>query len=970
MENSWIRCYSLSVMKQIWRSYLVNSIRLLSVIPLFSLITTSIYFRPNFGVSNLANGSSGFASYHHGYQSFRAAVAGTESSATEIYLPVVRKPPEKSWPMAAANPQRTSWTPEEVKGGLEPLWFKVFEPYILPRVQIIAAYGTLYISTARGLYALDAASGNQRWVYPTALPLGHSPTISDGVAYVGGFDHKIHAIDALTGKGLWTFEAGAGFDTNPLVVEGLILAGNRDGFFYAIHAKGANTGTLAWKFQTQGPIHFSAAYKDGEVYFASDDSYAYALNAQTGNLIWKSSKLPGSGFHSWWPVVYGDYVIIGGSHNYRQGSEFGGGIDSLEEQEIYPNLGEDPPGTFVGPLGHALGGWVAGTLTIDTRKPNVTENGSTNPITEYFEQKPWRRTYLVLNRASGKEYTTDFDNDGLPEYAPILWFGKASGNRYPPVVGSDGILYQANNYMSDPTIPWGQVSGWQIGSPYISIATSSWNAVDEPIAFSAGGNLIFWNRCCDRVSAAFDISIPYSPDAGGVKREWSYYSYNLHELIPGYNQMYYNPIKKYTSPYASFGGRNGVYGFHGDVNPPIPYRGKVYMHRSNAVIAFAPQAGDPIALPMAKTLPVQEDGPTVSKEQLVSRLEAEVEAILEAGHLRPGYSNSGAFDRRAGQVCGDGLVDYWHYPGDITYTLIRALPHLRPDLQQQTREYIQSEFENYPPSVYNHIGWRDGAAREIFDTPVEVQDLLASYPPETQSNDFSGWKFAPHAFYAMWKYAEEFGGAKDIFDAAKARLEPVPPDDVLEEMPHVHNAFIAGYIGFLELEKLAGYPESANIRIELNRLMQLRASTFSKEAPAIYFEDFQKYYCRTINVSRNFMYLVPEMGQYLHDNAYQKVQEAVNEYETLAPYWFVSRVETAFGEAVITPLLDYHALFQAKALILQQPYEELTKYIDVPAVAVGDLFYIQNMISAIEAVPMKQSLESSSASSPGLTCRK
>ncbi|MGD8753954.1 MAG: hypothetical protein PVG14_21165, partial [Anaerolineales bacterium] len=94
-----------------------------------------------------------------------------------IYLPVISKPGEVNWPMAGANPQRTSWVAEEVRGKLKPLWYRPIEPYILPRVQVIAAYDTLYISTARGLYAFDAASGADKWVYPTELPLGHSPTI-------------------------------------------------------------------------------------------------------------------------------------------------------------------------------------------------------------------------------------------------------------------------------------------------------------------------------------------------------------------------------------------------------------------------------------------------------------------------------------------------------------------------------------------------------------------------------------------------------------------------------------------------------------------------------------------------------------------------------------------------------------------------------------------------------------------------
>jgi outer membrane protein assembly factor BamB len=207
---------------------------------------------------------------------------------------------------------------------LYPQWYKPFEAYIPHNVQIIGANGLLYISTARGLYALSASTGDLHWVYPTELPLGHSPTIYNGVAYVGGLDHKLYAIDAnpnvselplqpdssgqnvrVNNRVRWIFEAEAGFETNPLVMGDTLYAGNRDGFMYALNT--AN-GTLRWKFQTGGPILFSAAASrsGATIYFASNDSYAYAVNAQTGEQVWKSPKLPGAGFDSWWPVIYRD----------------------------------------------------------------------------------------------------------------------------------------------------------------------------------------------------------------------------------------------------------------------------------------------------------------------------------------------------------------------------------------------------------------------------------------------------------------------------------------------------------------------------------------------------------------------------------------------------------------------------------------------------------------------------------------
>ena len=164
----------------------------------------------------------------------------TETANYDVFLPMISQPmsqpAEAGWPMAGANPQRTSWTMEEVRGNLRPAWYRPIEPYIPAKVQIIAANNLVYVSTAKGLYAFDADTGAQNWVYPTEMPLGNSPTIHNGVAYVGGFDDRIHAIDALTGRGLWTFTAGAGFDTNPVVVNGIIYMGNRDGYMYAVYA--------------------------------------------------------------------------------------------------------------------------------------------------------------------------------------------------------------------------------------------------------------------------------------------------------------------------------------------------------------------------------------------------------------------------------------------------------------------------------------------------------------------------------------------------------------------------------------------------------------------------------------------------------------------------------------------------------------------------------------------------------------
>jgi len=146
----------------------------------------------------------------------------------------------------------------------------------------------------------------------------------------------------------------------------------------------------------------------------------------------------------------------------------------------------------------------------------------------------------------------------------------------------------------------------------------------------------------------------------------------------------------------------------------------------------------------------------------------------------------------------------------------------------------------------------------------------------------------------------------------------------------------------LELEALAGEPESTDVRATLNQLLNLRATTFSKDTP--YTGGASE---RSFSIARNFMFLVPELGQYMRENLLTDVQEAVAEYVSVAPYWFVSDHDTAHSESASQHFYDYHALFQARALILQEPADALVKYLDVPAVQTGDLFYIHNLVAIL-----------------------
>jgi len=106
-----------------------------------------------------------------------------------------------------------------------------------------------------------------------------------------------------------------------------------------------------------------------------------------------------------------------------------------------------------------------------------------------------------------------------------------------------------------------------------------------------------------------------------------------------------------------------------------------------------------------------------------------------------------------------------------------------------------------------------------------------------------------------------------------------------------------------------------------------------------------------------FLWLVPELGDYLHEHAREAVCCNVEAHERLAPYWFVARADemtryetrTRFQEGATSHYYEYSSLFNAKALALKEGRDDLEPYLDAPAVAVGDLFYIQNLVATLEA---------------------
>lgn len=148
---------------------------------------------------------------------------------------------------------------------------------------------TVYIGSKDSMYAINATTGRPRWVMPYEI-LYSTPTVDNGIVYVGSFDHNIYALDAATGSLKWKYPTGGSIWSSPIVKYGNVYVGGDDKNVYAIDAA---SGSLKWKYPTSGSIWSSPIIFLATLFIGSDDGNVYAINAFTGKIFWQTKLLTG-----------------------------------------------------------------------------------------------------------------------------------------------------------------------------------------------------------------------------------------------------------------------------------------------------------------------------------------------------------------------------------------------------------------------------------------------------------------------------------------------------------------------------------------------------------------------------------------------------------------------------------------------------------------------------------------------------
>lgn len=162
------------------------------------------------------------------------------------------------------------------------------------------AGGAVYVGSLDGkLYKANAADGAVRWTFATdgaaldSSAFGYdrrsiqsSPSVGDGIAYVGSRDGTLYAVDAERGTLRWRFDNSVFWsNTSPARANGLVYAGNSDGLF--VQGVDARSGKEAWKYTTALQVFASPAVAGDAVYTGDWAGFLHAVDAKSGTPLWK-----------------------------------------------------------------------------------------------------------------------------------------------------------------------------------------------------------------------------------------------------------------------------------------------------------------------------------------------------------------------------------------------------------------------------------------------------------------------------------------------------------------------------------------------------------------------------------------------------------------------------------------------------------------------------------------------------------
>ena len=348
-------------------------------------------------------------------------------------------------------------------------------------------------------------------------------------------------------------------------------------------------------------------------------------------------------------------------------------------------------------------------------------------------------------------------------------------------------------------------------------------------------------------------------------------------------------------------------------------------------------------------------------DQLLVRLEEEIIKIINTGHLMPFRMQYG---ERPRQYPAPSHEYAFYEPWGMMLTLGKAYPYVSTQLKTQIIDYIQTETNLYPPWSSSGLG-ADGSYRQGDSAGVVESGLSRNQYVRRGS-----------LLNALWIYGRRTDDWSDI-QPQWSNLQSIYNE--IYSRNHNYETISAA----IAMARLAHEFGSESLRTQYESqaisLMSDGLDFNSYDSNAIWeysdqYSRFTEWRRGTYGIAYPLFYLTPEVARYIKSEV--NLLGAINSYvyhdpgNQLSnggggspvnssspgwnwPLWWMAQAPDGdggyFGEGVSAGAEQRMMLFNYFAWVLDEAPEKLAYYLDVPDALVGDLYYLQNLVTTIES---------------------
>jgi hypothetical protein len=344
-------------------------------------------------------------------------------------------------------------------------------------------------------------------------------------------------------------------------------------------------------------------------------------------------------------------------------------------------------------------------------------------------------------------------------------------------------------------------------------------------------------------------------------------------------------------------------------------------------------------------------------ENLTSRLVHEVDQILNHDFLRP------LSIRYMDQM--EELYILYNEPGRVMQTLAEAYPFLDAPRQQAVRNYVNNMFDD-PEQRF----WVQPSYENRF-LPVDYGTPRVWHPMDKDYGHYEWWgRFRPTSqlIYHAWNYIYRTGDSSLLFN----RYQNIKSYYQLKLGYNIDPGNLYGtmsaHIGMARLAHMAG--DEAMIAQASNRLQQELTKGLDMyvidsmawhgkdgwNAPYSQYCDWGEYCWRKdYYIYRGFIFLnlSPEIGRYLKDHVESQTLARHQHGQTIFPFWWLLDAphfsRWTGDETVGIPPEMFGMVIPIEKWVKETGGEELSQYFISSPKGIGDCFWLEGLVLAIEA---------------------